>query len=77
MDRPVIGLCTALERAQWSVWDQPAVLLPRNYVDAVQQAGGFVTDFRGGDDFLFGGELCAACGIHSEMLSIIKTSWGY
>jgi myo-inositol-1(or 4)-monophosphatase len=43
----------------------------------VQQAGGFVTDFRGGDDFLFGGELCAACGIHPEMLSIIKTSWGY
>jgi putative glutamine amidotransferase len=40
MDRPVIGLCTALERAQWSVWDQPAVLLPRNYIDAVQLAGG-------------------------------------
>jgi len=40
MQRPVIGLCTALERAQWSVWDQPAVLLPRNYVDAVQRAGG-------------------------------------
>lgn len=40
MNRPVIGLCTALERAQWSVWDQPAVLLPRNYVDAVQRAGG-------------------------------------
>jgi putative glutamine amidotransferase len=40
MDRPVIGLCTALERAQWSVWDQAAVLLPRNYVDAVQRAGG-------------------------------------
>lgn len=40
MQRAVIGLCTALERAQWSVWDQPAVLLPRNYVDAVQRAGG-------------------------------------
>jgi putative glutamine amidotransferase len=38
--RPVIGLCTALERARWSVWDQEAVLLPRNYVDAVQAAGG-------------------------------------
>jgi putative glutamine amidotransferase len=37
---PVIGLCTALERARWSVWDQQAVLLPRNYVDAVQRAGG-------------------------------------
>jgi putative glutamine amidotransferase len=37
---PVIGLCTALERARWSVWDQQAVLLPRSYVDAVQLAGG-------------------------------------
>jgi putative glutamine amidotransferase len=42
MARPVIGICTALERAQWSVWDQPAMLLARNYVDAVQRAGGLV-----------------------------------
>ena len=40
MSRPVIGLCTALERARWSVWDQQAVLLPRSYIDAVQRAGG-------------------------------------
>ena len=40
MKRPVIGICTALEQARWSVWDQQAVLLPRNYVDAVQRAGG-------------------------------------
>jgi putative glutamine amidotransferase len=37
---PVIGLCTALERARWSVWDAQAVLLPRSYVDHVQRAGG-------------------------------------
>jgi len=36
----VIGLCTALERARWSVWDQAAMLLPRSYVDAVQRSGG-------------------------------------
>jgi putative glutamine amidotransferase len=41
VERPVIGLCAALERAQWSVWDQQVILLPRNYIDAVQQAGGF------------------------------------
>lgn len=41
MGRPVIGVCTALERARWSVWDQRAVLLPSNYVEAVQRAGGF------------------------------------
>jgi len=39
MRRPVIGLCTALERARWSVWDQPAVLLPYNYITALQRAG--------------------------------------
>jgi putative glutamine amidotransferase len=38
MRRVVIGICTALERARWSVWDQQAVLLPRSYVEAVQRA---------------------------------------
>ncbi len=38
--KPLVGLCTALERARWSVWDQQAELLPRSYVDAVQRAGG-------------------------------------
>jgi putative glutamine amidotransferase len=42
MSRPIIGICTALERAQWSVWDQQALLLPRSYVDAVQRAGAMV-----------------------------------
>jgi putative glutamine amidotransferase len=37
--RVVIGICTALERARWSVWDQQAALLPRSYIDAVQRAG--------------------------------------
>jgi len=42
MRRPVIGICTALERASWSVWRQQAALLPSNYVEAVQRAGGLV-----------------------------------
>jgi len=33
-------ICTALERARWSVWDQRAALLPLNYIEAVQRAGG-------------------------------------
>src|SRR5919201_1420642 len=37
--RPRIGLCTALERARWTVWDQDAFLLSRSYVDALQRAG--------------------------------------
>ncbi|HEY6891156.1 MAG TPA: gamma-glutamyl-gamma-aminobutyrate hydrolase family protein [Solirubrobacter sp.] len=40
MKRPVIGLCAAVERARWSVWDDEAVLLPRGYAEAVQRAGG-------------------------------------
>jgi putative glutamine amidotransferase len=43
VSRPVIGICTALEQARWSVWDQQAMLLPRSYVDAVQRAGGMAT----------------------------------
>jgi putative glutamine amidotransferase len=38
--RPVIGICAALERARWGVWDLPAFLLARTYVDSVQRAGG-------------------------------------
>ena len=39
--RPVIGICTPLERARWGAWDLDAFLLPRNYVDAVNRAGAF------------------------------------
>lgn len=42
MRRPVIGICTALERARWGLWDQEAVLLARSYVQAVQRAGALV-----------------------------------
>lgn len=37
--RPVIGICTALERAQWSAWDQDAALLSYAYITAIQRAG--------------------------------------
>ncbi len=40
MRRPVIGICTALEHARWTVWEREAFLLSRAYVDAVQAAGG-------------------------------------
>ena len=36
----MIGICSATERARWSVWDQEALITPRSYVDAVQRAGG-------------------------------------
>ena len=51
-------------------WDVAAGVL------IVQQAGGLVTDFNGGENTLFGKQLCASNGnIHSEMLSIIQNRW--
>jgi len=38
--RPRVGLCTAVERARWTVWDQEAFLLSRSYADAIGRAGG-------------------------------------
>lgn len=42
----------------------------------VQEAGGRVSDFKDGGDFIFGGELLAANQIHSEALQVIKQHWG-
>ena len=38
--RPAIGICAGLTQASWDVWDQDAVLLPLNYLTAIQRAGG-------------------------------------
>jgi putative glutamine amidotransferase len=38
----VIGICSAMEPARWSVWDLPAALVPMSYVEQVQAAGGVV-----------------------------------
>jgi putative glutamine amidotransferase len=37
---PLIGICAAMERARWSVWDLPVALVPMNYIEQVQRAGG-------------------------------------
>ena len=36
--RPVIGIATALERAQYGLWDGPCALLQFSYVEAIQRA---------------------------------------
>jgi myo-inositol-1(or 4)-monophosphatase len=42
----------------------------------VKQAGGKVSDFKEGDDFVFGQELLASNGsIHPEMLAVIQKNW--
>ncbi|MGV1046917.1 MAG: gamma-glutamyl-gamma-aminobutyrate hydrolase family protein [Solirubrobacterales bacterium] len=41
MSAPAIGICAAIERVSWGVWDGYEVTLaPSNYVSAVQRAGG-------------------------------------
>jgi len=41
--RPVIGICTALARANWGAWtEREAALLPFSYIAAIQRAGGLV-----------------------------------
>ena len=51
------------------IWDIAAGIL------LVQEAGGKVTDYSGGDDYLHGKELLAAGAIHGEALEIIKKYW--
>ena len=41
----------------------------------VKEAGGIVTDFRGGDDFLFGREIVAGNMAQPEILQIIQNHW--
>ena len=38
--RPVIGITTYAQEASWGVWNLPAALIPLDYVDAVERAGG-------------------------------------
>ena len=52
-----------------NVWDIAAGVI------IVQEAGGMVTDFKGGDNFLFGREIVAAGPVHSELLAVIQRSW--
>lgn len=50
-----------------AAWDVAAGVL------MVQEAGGRVSDFDGGDDYVFGGRLLAAApGVFEEMLELIK-----
>lgn len=42
MSRPVIGLSCYNETAKWGAWDQPAALIPWNYVQKIQDAGASV-----------------------------------
>jgi putative glutamine amidotransferase len=38
--RPVIGITSYAQEASWGVWRLPAALIPLDYVDAIERAGG-------------------------------------
>ncbi len=50
-------------------WDMAAGVL------LVQEAGGRVTDFTGGDNFLFGGDVVAGGATQAELLAVIQRYW--
>ena len=56
-------------REHLSYWDIAAGIL------LVQEAGGSVTDFSGGNNALFGRELVAAGDIHNDLLKSIQKYW--
>jgi putative glutamine amidotransferase len=39
MARPVIGICTPIERVRWSGWEAAAYVLPTSFVEPVRRAG--------------------------------------
>jgi len=50
-------------------WDMAAGVL------LVREAGGTVTDFDNGNEFLFRGDVVAGCGVQSELLRVIQGFW--
>jgi len=50
-------------------WDMAAGVL------LVREAGGIVTDFKGGNEFLYRGDVIAGCGVHTELLATIQRYW--
>lgn len=50
-------------------WDMAAGVL------LVKEAGGIVTDFSGGDNYLFGGDIIAGSKVQSELLQEIQRFW--
>ena len=52
-----------------NAWDVAAGAL------IVQEAGGKVTDFKGGNDFLFGREIVAGNATQPKMLKTIQKHW--
>ena len=51
-------------------WDMAAGAL------LILEAGGQITDFSGGQNWLFGGDVIAGCAAQAELLEVIQEHWG-
>ena len=63
------GQCEGFFEFFLNPWDVAAGAL------IVERAGGIVTDFKGGNNYIYGKELIAGTFVHSEMLKIINNYW--
>ena len=63
------GRCEGFFEYNLNAWDIAAGIL------LVQEAGGSVTDFSGGNNALFGRELVAAGNIHDDLLKSVQKYW--
>jgi len=50
-------------------WDMAAGVL------LVREAGGVVTDFAGGNEFLFRGDVLAGGPVHTELMAVVQQYW--
>lgn len=63
------GKCEGFFEFFLSPWDVAAGCL------IVQRAGGIVTDFKGGNDYIFGKEIVAGTLVQPDMLKVINQYW--
>ena len=63
------GRCEAFFEYNLNPWDVAAGSL------IVKEAGGIVTDFGGGEDYIFGREIIAGGPVHPELISLVKKFW--
>ncbi|MDH5609088.1 MAG: inositol monophosphatase [Cyclobacteriaceae bacterium] len=63
------GRYDAYFESNLNAWDVAAGIL------LVQEAGGNVSDYSGGIDYLFGRQLIAGGPVHAEVLRIVKKHW--
>ncbi len=63
------GRCEGFFEYNLNPWDVAAGTL------IVEEAGGFVSDFKGGSDHIFGREIIAAGPVHQQLLDLVKKFW--